>query len=96
VTSLLQHMPRNQERNIGSLLLEFFHFYGKVFNFEKTGIRMNPPGFYNKVSLLSWRKSIGQSRSYRFYRSLRTGIACRLRIRTILPTISPVVLKRLV
>jgi non-canonical poly(A) RNA polymerase PAPD5/7 len=53
VTSLLQHMPRNQERNIGSLLLDFFHFYGRVFNFENTGIRMNPPGYYNKVSLLS-------------------------------------------
>ncbi|KAJ5449877.1 uncharacterized protein N7458_006326 [Penicillium daleae] len=49
VTSLLQHMPRNQERNIGSLLLDFFHFYGRVFNFENTGIRMNPPGYYNKV-----------------------------------------------
>lgn len=52
VTSLLQHMPRNQERNIGSLLLDFFHFYGKVFDFEKTGLRMNPPGYYNKVSSL--------------------------------------------
>lgn len=49
VTSLLQHMPRNREENIGALLMEFFYFYGKVFNFEKTGIRMNPPGYYNKV-----------------------------------------------
>lgn len=52
VTSLLQHMPRSQERNIGSLLLDFLHFYGRAFNFEKTGIRMNPPGYYNKVSPL--------------------------------------------
>ncbi|EPS25926.1 hypothetical protein PDE_00862 [Penicillium oxalicum 114-2] len=49
VTSLLQHMPRNREENIGALLMEFFYFYGKVFNFEKTGIRMNPPGYYNKT-----------------------------------------------
>ncbi|KAJ5242431.1 topoisomerase family protein Trf4 [Penicillium citrinum] len=49
VASLLMHMPRRKEMNLGKILLNFFDFYGNVFRFEETGIRMNPPQFFNKV-----------------------------------------------
>ncbi|KAF7718353.1 Uncharacterized protein PECH_001053 [Penicillium ucsense] len=58
VTSLLQHMPRKEQENIGAILMEFFYFYGKIFNYEKTGIRMHPPGYYNKTFEKSDRLSI--------------------------------------
>ncbi|KAL4900498.1 hypothetical protein BDW74DRAFT_92917 [Aspergillus multicolor] len=49
VTSLLQHMPHaNLYPNLGEVLMAFFHFYGKQFDFETVGIRMNPPGYFNK------------------------------------------------
>lgn len=50
VTSLLQHMPKVQNQNMAGILQEFFRFYGNDFNWRDTGIRMNPPGFINKVS----------------------------------------------
>jgi non-canonical poly(A) RNA polymerase PAPD5/7 len=95
VTSLLQHMPRSRERNIGSILLDFLHYYGKVFDFEKTGIRMNPPGFYNKVSLLDNSCLVFRASSDCLYRFSRARTACQLRIRTIHPTISPAVPRKL-
>lgn len=50
VTSLLQHMPHGHvEQNLGSILLEFFDFYGNFFDYENVGIRLNPPGYFNKV-----------------------------------------------
>ncbi|KAJ5683087.1 hypothetical protein N7462_006252, partial [Penicillium macrosclerotiorum] len=48
VTSLLQHLPHGKDANLGSLLLDFFNFYGRTFDYEKTGLRMNPPGYFNK------------------------------------------------
>ncbi|KAL4949963.1 hypothetical protein BDW69DRAFT_65851 [Aspergillus filifer] len=49
VTSLLQHMPHgNLSPNLGSVLLDFFQFYGNNFDYETVGIRMNPPGYFNK------------------------------------------------
>lgn len=51
VTSLLQHMPHgNLYPNLGSVLMDFFQFYGNNFDYETVGIRMNPPGYFNKVS----------------------------------------------
>lgn len=51
VTSLLQHMPHsNLSPNLGSVLMDFFQFYGSNFDYETVGIRMNPPGYFNKVS----------------------------------------------
>lgn len=50
VTSLLQHMPVSEQQNIGKVLLDFFDFYGNRFDYAKRGIRMDPPGFFNKVS----------------------------------------------
>lgn len=50
VTSLLQHLPHGHSApNLGSILMDFFEFYGNRFDYENVGIRMNPPGFFNKV-----------------------------------------------
>lgn len=55
VTSLLQNMPRVQngelmpEHNLGEILIEFLDFYGNQFDTARTGITMNPPGFFDKV-----------------------------------------------
>ncbi|CAG8192581.1 unnamed protein product [Penicillium olsonii] len=50
VTSLLQHMPQgNLKPNLGSILMDFFDFYGKYFQYDRVAIRMNPPGFFNKI-----------------------------------------------
>lgn len=55
VTSLLQNLPRVQsgeiipEQHLGEMLLEFFDLYGNQFDLARTGISMNPPGYYDKV-----------------------------------------------
>ncbi|KAJ5247346.1 hypothetical protein N7468_002329 [Penicillium chermesinum] len=49
VTSMLQHMPRSQHQNLGDILRRFFTFYGNDFNWRDMGIRMNPPGYFNKL-----------------------------------------------
>ncbi|OGE47138.1 hypothetical protein PENARI_c060G01118 [Penicillium arizonense] len=50
VTSLLQHLPhRHIQRNPGSILMEFFNFYGNHFQYDHMGIRLNPPGYFNKT-----------------------------------------------
>ncbi|OJJ42962.1 hypothetical protein ASPZODRAFT_75323 [Penicilliopsis zonata CBS 506.65] len=49
VTSLMQHLPHGRvEQNLGSLLMDFFDFYGTKFDYETVGIRMSPPGYFNK------------------------------------------------
>ncbi|KAL2828754.1 topoisomerase family protein Trf4 [Aspergillus cavernicola] len=49
VTSLLQHMPYgNLSPNLGGVLMDFFQFYGDDFDYKTVGIRMNPPGYFNK------------------------------------------------
>ena len=58
VTSLLQNMPRIQtgelvpEDNLGEVLLEFLDFYGNLLDISRTGIRMHPTGYFNKVSVM--------------------------------------------
>ena len=55
VTSMLQNMPRVQtgemdpERHLGEMLVEFLDLYGNQFDITRTGIMMNPPGYFNKV-----------------------------------------------
>ena len=55
VVSLLQNMPRVQagllvpEHHLGELLVEFLDFYGNRIDVARTGITMNPPGFFDKV-----------------------------------------------
>ncbi|KAI9887969.1 MAG: hypothetical protein M1823_000226 [Watsoniomyces obsoletus] len=54
VTSLLQNMPQVQsgsmipEEHLGEILMEFFDLYGHRFNIANTGIRLDPPGYFEK------------------------------------------------
>ena len=54
-TSLLQNMPRVQsgelvpELHLGEILLEFLDLYGNQFDTSRTGILLDPPGYFDKV-----------------------------------------------
>lgn len=56
VTSLLQNMPRVQsgelipEHNLGEILIEFLDFYGNQLDTTRTGIMMDPPGYFDKIA----------------------------------------------
>ena len=56
VTSLLQNMPRVQsgelipEQHLGEILVEFLDFYGNQLDTTRTGIKMDPPGYFDKVT----------------------------------------------
>ncbi|EXJ69011.1 uncharacterized protein A1O5_07946 [Cladophialophora psammophila CBS 110553] len=51
VTSLLQHLPAlKQPINLGDVLLEFFNYYGNLFDKKSVIIRLDPPGYLNKTS----------------------------------------------
>ena len=55
VTSLLQNMPRVHlgqiipEQHLGEILVEFLDLYGNQLDVSRTGIMMNPPGYFDKV-----------------------------------------------
>lgn len=55
VTSLLQNMPHVQtgeiipEHHLGEMLIEFLDFYGNQLDIARTGIMLNPPGYFDKV-----------------------------------------------
>lgn len=57
VVSMLQLMPSVQsgdmipEHHLGSLLMHFFDLYGNRFDYNTTALRLNPPGYVNKVCL---------------------------------------------
>ena len=54
VTSFLQHLPITQHPvNLGEVLLEFFNYYGNVFDQKLAVLRLDPPAYLNKV--LSFR-----------------------------------------
>ncbi|KAI9793224.1 MAG: hypothetical protein M1816_000645 [Peltula sp. TS41687] len=56
VTSMLQNMPQVQsghmipENHLGDILMEFLDLYGNKFNSVTTGIRLSPPGYFDKLS----------------------------------------------
>ncbi|OAP59982.1 hypothetical protein AYL99_04984 [Fonsecaea erecta] len=51
VTSLLQHLPApKQPINLGDILLQFFNYYGNLFDKESVAIRLDPPGYLHKAS----------------------------------------------
>ena len=51
ITSLIQHLPMEKKPpNLGRMLLEFLNLYGKHFNYQEHGIRLDPPGYFDKVS----------------------------------------------
>ena len=55
VTSLMQNLPRIQsgelipEQHLGEILIEFLDLYGNRLDITRTGITMNPPGYFDKV-----------------------------------------------
>ena len=50
VTSLLQHLPMiPRPVNLGQVLLEFFNYYGNLFDKDSVVIRLDPPGYLDKV-----------------------------------------------
>jgi len=71
VTSMLQNMPRVQtgelipEQHLGEMLLEFLDLYGNQLDIARTGITMNPPGYYDKVSLPNFVHALLLTSSYR-------------------------------
>ena len=57
VTNLLSRMTRryhftdaNQSPEYGETLLEFLDYYGDHFDIRRTGIRMNPIGYFDKIT----------------------------------------------
>ncbi|KAI9891056.1 MAG: hypothetical protein M1814_003407 [Vezdaea aestivalis] len=54
VVSMLQLMPQVQsgnlkpEHHLGEILLEFLDLYGNRFNISQAGIRLDPPGYFDK------------------------------------------------
>lgn len=98
VVSMLQLMPPVQsgdmipEHHLGSLLMHFFDLYGNRFDYKTTALRLNPPGYVNKVRRFL-RNLSTVSNTASLYRTklgtshTRTPIVCPLSIRTILPTI---------
>ena len=52
VTSLVQHLPfATSPTNLGQVLVEFFNLYGNLLNREAVAIRLDPPGYIDKVKL---------------------------------------------
>lgn len=64
VVSFLQHHPRiradsrSEEVNLGILLTEFFELYGRNFNYQKVGIRVDGNGSYFNKAEYSMEESI--------------------------------------
>ena len=51
VTSFLQHMPRvGKTKNLVQMRLDFFNLFSNLFNTRYVAIRMDPPGYLDKVS----------------------------------------------
>lgn len=59
VVSLLQHHPGvssgelDPAQHLGEMLMSFFDLYGNKFDTLRTGIRMNPPGYFSKAGWVS-------------------------------------------
>ena len=50
VTSLVQHLPfTTSPTNLGQVLVEFFNLYGNLLDREAVAIRLDPPGYIDKV-----------------------------------------------
>ena len=53
VTSLVQHLPSDgTTANLGQTLVEFFNLYGNLIDKESVAIRLDPPGYVDKVCFL--------------------------------------------
>ena len=50
VTSFLQHLPKQpMQPTLGSILMDFFNFYGDKFRYDQVAICLSPPGYFSKV-----------------------------------------------
>lgn len=50
VTSHIQHLPgTTAPSNLGDILLQFFNLYGNLFDRNTVAIRLDPPGYIDKV-----------------------------------------------
>jgi non-canonical poly(A) RNA polymerase PAPD5/7 len=50
VTSFLQHLSKQpMQATLGSILMDFFNFYGDKFRYDQVAICLNPPGYFSKV-----------------------------------------------
>ena len=62
VVSFLQHHPRiradSEDANLGVLLTEFFELYGRNFNYQRVGIRVDGNGSYFNKAEYSMEESI--------------------------------------
>lgn len=53
VTSLIQHFPgAGTPLNLGQVLVEFFNLYGNLIDKDTVAIRLDPPGYIDKVRIL--------------------------------------------
>ena len=51
VTSLIQHLPfAVSPTNLGQVVVEFFNLYGNLLDKETVALRLDPPGYTDKVS----------------------------------------------
>ena len=56
VTSLIQHLPGTRfSTNLGEMLTEFFNLYGNLMDRQTVAIRMDPPGYIDKVCFILFR-----------------------------------------
>lgn len=50
VTSFIQHLPKSgSTANLGQMLVEFFNLYANIHDRETVAIRLDPPGYIDKV-----------------------------------------------
>lgn len=99
VVSLLQHMPHHLNGHgpsLGSILMDFFDFYGNKFDFSSVGIRLEPPGYFNKVSSLHTFPFSLRWLYSRLYTATRKRSACLLKTLIDQKMTFPLAQKRLV
>ena len=59
VTSHIQHLPgAAAPSNVGDILLQFFNLYGNLFDRNTIAIRLDPPGYIDKVCRSSYLVSM--------------------------------------
>ena len=106
VVSLFQNYPPIQtgdvapEQHLGHILMEFMRVYGNIFDYERLGISMDPPGYLHKVSSYFTGRcprdsanTICRAKSRMFTAAPRSS--CLLETQTIPPTISLAELRRM-
>lgn len=100
VVSMLQMMPQinsgdmNPEHHLGFVLMSFFDLYGNRFDHKTTALRLNPPGYVNKVGSQAFKPLLNANSVFLLRTKLplsltKTPDVFLLSIPTIPETISP-------